>query len=141
MDLLQRLHQEHQALIETFQQIREAGWGTPQSKDILSRAERLFFAHLKLEEREFYPVLRKASESDPELHNTLLIYDQEMREIAHAILDFFGQCGQDTEPQELTASLERNDSHLRQRILREEHVLFPRFKQISAPKETPQVPG
>jgi iron-sulfur cluster repair protein YtfE (RIC family) len=131
---LLRIKQHHEELIEGFKKVGKTSLQSQEGKDLFVHVKTKFMTHLNFEDKMFYPVLNKAAEADKELQNTLKIFAKEMQEIAESIMVFFEQDDLNSGGSRFIRAFEKNFSLLRQRILREENILFPKYKKVQAKK-------
>ena len=129
-DLVSRLKKEHNILVEALDSMMKLGVTTKEGQEKLYSAKEALLAHLSLEDKELYPVLKKAAESDDSVKSTLDIFAKDMEEISKTALSFFGKYSQGGDSLEFAKELGRLLAALRNRIGREEDVLYAQYDKL-----------
>ncbi len=131
LNLIRDLNAEHAVLSEALARIEAEGALTDAAKRMLANARSALLAHLEREEREFYPVMRKAAETNESLRSTLASMGVEMQGISARTLDLIDHWiagkGSDTFATDVRAL---RDS-LGDRIRREEHSLYAKYIKLA----------
>ncbi len=131
MDYIKTWHKEHSHILEVLTQIPHL--------DIFSRAgqmkveelKRILEAHIKSEDQDFYPVLRKAAETDADLRRELFLFAADMDKIAEETREFFREYKKDPLGQDIPAEFGRISGLLKSRISREENILMKEFEKLT----------
>lgn len=143
--LIEELKADHISLKHTLRKAADHHRPASERIRILIRAKAALIAHLEKENRELYPTLRAAVESDPHLSGVVDVFARDMEQIAPQALDFFEKYG-DAEAVaasftsnvqnviEFGAELERLIILLGLRIGREENTLYPAFELVNPRK-------
>ena len=129
-DMVNRLKKEHNILVEVLDSMMKLGVTTKEGQEKLYSAKAALLAHLSLEDKELYPVLRRAAESDDSVKNTLDIFAKDMEEISKTALSFFAKYAQGGDSLEFAKELGRLLAALRNRIGREEDVLYAQYDKL-----------
>jgi len=143
--LIEELKADHISLKQTLK--KAADYHRPASERIriLVRAKAALMDHLEKENRELYPALRAAAETNVDLSQVVNVFAKDMEQLAPQALDFFDKYG-DLETVaasfltsvqnviEFGAELERLIILLGLRIGREEKTLYPAYEQVHALK-------
>ena len=129
-DLVSRLKKEHNILVEALDSMMKLGVTTKEGQEKLYSAKEVLLAHLSLEDKELYPVLRRAAESDGSVKSTLDIFAKDMEEISKTALSFFEKYAQGGDSLEFAKELGRLLGALRNRIGREEDVLYAQYDKL-----------
>ena len=129
-DLVNRLKKEHNILVEALDSMTKLGITTKDGQEKLYSAKEALLAHLSLEDKELYPVLRKAAESDDSVKSTLDIFAKDMEEISKTALSFFAKYAQGGDSLEFAKELGRLLGALKNRIGREEDVLYAQYDKL-----------
>ena len=129
-DLVDRLKKEHNILVEALDSMMKLGVTTKDGQEKLYEVKETLLAHLSLEDKELYPVLRKAAESDDSVKSTLDIFAKDMEEISKTALSFFAKYAQGGDSLEFAKELGRLLAALRNRIGREEDVLYKQYDKL-----------
>ena len=129
-DLVDRLKKEHKILVEALDSMTTLGVTSKDGQEKLYAAKEALLAHLSLEDRELYPVLRKAAESDDAVKRTLDVFAKDMEEISNTALSFFAKYAQGGDSLEFAKELGRLMGALKNRIGREEDVLYAQYDKL-----------
>ena len=89
--LIDELRGEHAKMAEALNRVKELGIGSEESTKLLVSTEASFLAHLKKEDEQLYPILKKAAMTDEELAKKLKSFAEDMDEISRAAMKFFGK--------------------------------------------------
>jgi len=128
--LIEKFKKEHSLIIENINRVKKHGINTVNGfKELLSSVKDDITAHMKEEDEEFYPKLRKAAKFSQRLKELLGEFDKDMNEITSYILEFFNDYTATT-GSELAMELEKFVTILERRILREETFLFAEFEKL-----------
>ena len=131
-ELTERLRQEHARILTVLVEARGLNVTTDEGFRKLREAMDTLVAHIKREDREFYPGLRNAAGDNVKLRNVLDLFEDDMRDVSvqiHSFMDkFTGGFGTEDCAKEFGELLEM----LINRITREENVLFPEIESILA---------
>lgn len=130
-DLIDKLKKEHNILVEALDSMTRLGVTSKEGQEKLYSAKEALLAHLNLEDKELYPVLRKAAESDDSVRSTLDIFAKDMEEISKTALSFFSKYSQGGDSLEFAKELGRLIGALKNRIGREEDILYAQFDKLA----------
>jgi len=83
LELVEELKKGHSLVIETLKQARKLGIDTKEGQNEILSAKDTILGHMKKENEEFYPVLRKAAESNGKLKELIAEFDNDINEISH----------------------------------------------------------
>ena len=130
IELVEELKKGHSLVIEALNQARKLGIDTKEGQNEILSAKDTILAHMKKEDEEFYPVLRKAAESNSKLNELIAEFDKDIKEISHYSIEFFDNKNA-VMGSNLAAETEKFIAILDRRILREETFLFEEFKKLT----------
>jgi len=102
-----------------------------ESQDILISAKANLLAHLKKEDRDLYPVLKKAAETNSSMKQTLEIFARDMEEISKFALQFFDKYSHGGSGIEFARDFGKLFATLTGRIRKEEDILYREYEKIS----------
>jgi iron-sulfur cluster repair protein YtfE (RIC family) len=128
-ELIEKFKKEHSLIIETLNRVKAHGINTEDGIEELLSAKDNITAHMKKEDEEFYPKLRKEAESNQRLKELLDAFDKDMDEITRYSIEFFDDYTTATRS-ELALELEKFIAILERRTLREETFLFAEFEKL-----------
>jgi hypothetical protein len=136
MSLTKKLKNEHVQIVDALRGIQSnIIKGSSNSEFNLGKsvvaAKAALFAHLKHEEVELYPVLRKAAETDEEIRTTLKVLASNMEGVAKAAVEFFDKHESGSDPKACLADLAKLMAALGTRVRREEESLYSIYDRVS----------
>ena len=127
--LINQLRNEHAVLVESLGSVQNVGVGSAESKQMLLKAKSALLAHLGKEDKELYPVLKKAGMTDQNIQRKLDSFGKDMNEITGFVLKFFENIENDKYSQlEFARDFGKMVSLLSGRISREENILYPLYE-------------
>ncbi|MCK5242090.1 hemerythrin domain-containing protein [bacterium] len=130
MAVIEDLRKEHQTLVTALGGVDAQMIGTEEGNKTLFGIKEALLAHLSHEDTDFYPVLKKAAETDKKLAKTLEEFADDMAHISKAVLDFFDQYTSASTGAEFSKDFAEIVSNLKERIAMEEDVLFTAFEGV-----------
>lgn len=129
-DLVKKLKSEHEALIKTLDTITVSGISSRDGQAKLYAARDALLAHLELENKDLYPVLRKAAETNENLKRTLDVFAKDMENISTTALDFFNHYTSGGESLEFARDAGKLIAALKNRIGKEEDILYKQYDKL-----------
>ncbi|HLZ34278.1 MAG TPA: hemerythrin domain-containing protein [Nitrospira sp.] len=143
--LILQLKADHVLLKHTLKSAADFTKPAPERIGFLVQAKRALLGHLEKENRELYPALRTAAQTDPDINDIVDVFGSDMEQVAPEALEFFNKYGN---PEAVAAGfladvqnviefgsdLERLIILLGLRIGREEATLYPAYEAIQARK-------
>ncbi|WII70691.1 hemerythrin domain-containing protein [Bdellovibrio sp. 22V] len=132
--LTNKLKNDHKVLVSALEEIKNIGIAHPDAPKKLIAAKAALLAHLKHEDVELYPVLKKAAASDGSMQSTLNVLAKDMETLAPAALAFFAKYEKGGDPTEFSRDFSKLFSALATRIRREEETLYAMFDKVADKK-------
>lgn len=129
-DLVKKLKSEHETLVKTLDSITVSGISSKDGQSKLYAAKSGLLAHLELENRSLYPVLRKAAEKNENLKRTLDVFAKDMENISKTALDFFSKYSTGGESLEFARDAGKLIAALKNRIGKEEDILYKQYDKL-----------
>ncbi len=123
--MFEDIKKEHTAIIDNLKNMKKLRIHTREGQLELLSAKKDILAHIKNEDENFYPVLKKTAESNIRLRETLNAFDKDMAVISKYTLDFFESIFTE-EGIDLELALEKFVEVHTTRIKREEAILYTR---------------
>ncbi len=124
------LKEEHSKVLDMLKELK--GLSPEETARRLKEIEKALLAHLEKEDRDFYPVLQRASERDQEIRDTLEVFARDMEKISKDIQLFFERYSRSEALDiEFMIDLGRVITTLEGRIKKEETILFPLYERIA----------
>ena len=127
--LVEELRNEHISIVETINNIEKLGIYTSEGVSELSYAKMDFLAHLKKEDEELYPKLRKIAKYNREFKIKLNHLTKNIEEVTQFVLQFFDEYSAGGADIRFKSDCERLYSILKARILNEE-LLFKEYEKL-----------
>ncbi|MCP4265520.1 MAG: hemerythrin domain-containing protein [Candidatus Brocadiaceae bacterium] len=128
--LVDDLKQQHKVIADTLSKVKSLGVTSDEGQKTLLAAKNGLLAHLNKEDKELYPVLNKAAESDSGLKNTLDFYAKDMDTISKAALEFFEKYSTGGSGLEFAKDFGTLFATLSLRINKEESILYKKYDEL-----------
>ncbi len=129
-NLIEELKQEHAVMFENLNKVRSLGIGSKEAQNMLFNVKRGFIAHLKKEDDQLYPALKKAAESDIDLKQTLDIFAKDMGEISKNVLGFFKKYSGGGSGLEFARDFGKLYATLFQRMSKERNIIYAKYDEL-----------
>ncbi len=129
--LIEELKKEHSEIVATLSEVKELGIRSKEGQAKLMSAKVSLLAHIKKEEDQFYPVLRKEAEINKQLESVLDLLAVGMMDVSRVALEFFDKYSRGVSGKEFPKELENLFVALGKRIRDEEDILFPEYEKIN----------
>lgn len=125
--LVSVLKEDHKKLLAALDKIKTAGITTPDGRRLLNDIKGALLGHLRKEEAELYPALRKAGAQYPEAQQLADRFEAEMKGIGRDAVAFFEKYNAESTGMDFARDLGRLLGALGTRIRREEAELYPAY--------------
>jgi hypothetical protein len=129
--LVNELKTEHKALFRLLDQVAELGIDSTAGRECLMAARGLFLSHLRKEDEQLHAVMADEAKRDPELRETMSLMNFNLRDVTQWVEDFFAKYSNDVKADTFPGDFELISVLLRNRMRREDKVLFREFDKIS----------
>ena len=129
-DHIQAWHAEHAAVLATLAEIPRIGITTQAGQAKLRELEVSLKAHIKSENENLYPVLKKAAQNNPVLRQKMDLFARDMEEITVLALDFFDKFKKDPYAPSTPYSFALMTSLFKNRISSEESILIKEYEKL-----------
>ncbi|MBJ6727845.1 hemerythrin domain-containing protein [Geomesophilobacter sediminis] len=96
--LIEELKQEHAFITSLLDRARDSSISSAEAHRLLMSAQDALLAHLKKEDLQLYPVLKKAALENHAIKGTVDFYMQDMEEISNDAASFFETYSRDDSP-------------------------------------------
>lgn len=127
--LVEELRNEYISIVETINNIEKLGIYTREGVRELLYAKIDFLAHLKKEDEEFYPKLKKIAKYNREFKKKLDYLSKNIEEVTQFVLQFFDRYSAGGADIRFKSDCERIYSILKARTLNEE-LLFNEYEKL-----------
>ncbi len=129
--LVEELKREHSEIVVTLNEVKELGILSIEGQAKLLSAKERFLTHLKKEEDQFYPVLRKEAEINKQLESILDLLAVDMMDVSRVALEFFDKYSSGVSEKEFSKELVNLFVALGKRIRNEEDILYKEYDKIN----------
>ncbi|OGX13247.1 MAG: hypothetical protein A2351_06090 [Omnitrophica bacterium RIFOXYB12_FULL_50_7] len=130
-DYIKTWRKEHGQILEILLQVLQLEIFSRAGQMKLQELKRSLEAHLKSEDLGFYPVLKKAAETDTDLRRKLFLFAADMDKIAAEIRAFFKKVENDPMGKDIPVEFRKISDMIKSRIFREENVLMREFEKLT----------
>jgi hypothetical protein len=131
LDYLKMWRKEHAQILEALLNVIHLDIFSRAGQMKLQELKRVLEAHLKSEDRCFYPALKKAAETDADLRRELFLLAADMEKITAAVEAFFRKEELDPLGKDIPAEFGRISGLIKSRISREENILMREFEKLA----------
>ncbi len=128
--LIEELKKEHSEIVAALNEIKELGILSGEGQAKLLSLKVSLLSHLKKEDEQFYPLLRKEAKNNKNLQYTLDLFPAYMEEMSRAVNEFFNKYPEGILDEELSHEFESLFIALDARIRKERDLLFTEFEKI-----------
>ncbi|MCP4344460.1 MAG: hemerythrin domain-containing protein [Desulfobacterales bacterium] len=128
--LVDELKKEHSVIAEILNKVKSLGIVSKEGQDIFLSAKNRLLEHIRKEDKQLYPVLKKAAESDTDLKQTLDIFAKDMGGISEASSEFFEKYSEGGSGIEFARDFGRLFVALAHRISREENIIYAKYEEL-----------
>ena len=129
--LVEELKHEHETLVGLLEGLKDAEVESEETQQVIASIKTALLAHLKKEDDEFYPTLRKAAKKNKELTNILSIFAQDMDKTEQVALQFLDKYSRGGDQLDFYRDLDEFTVAIMRRINREENVLYIKYGQVA----------
>ena len=129
--LIEEFKREHSEIVAILNEVKELGIHSKEGQAKLMSAKESLLAHIKKEEEQFYPVLRKEAEINKQLESILDLLAVSMMDASRVALEFFDKYSRGVSGKEFSKEFENLIIALDKRIRNEEDILFPVYEKIN----------
>lgn len=131
--LVTELRSDHERLLQVLNDAKTKG-PTKEGLKLLVASKAALLAHLKKEDTFLYPELYKQAEKNPTLRATIETFASDMDKISKAAIQFFNKWENGGDGLEFAKDIGNLVSSIKNRIHREESLLYPEFDKIADKK-------
>jgi len=130
-NLVDALVRDHLAICDMLDSVSKSGVGSKEGQTKLFAVKQSLLDHLKKEDMDLYPVLRKAAETDNQLKQTLDTFAQDMGQVSAFALDFLNKYSQGDSGLSFAKDFGRFFTTLKTRIRKEETILYKEYDRVA----------
>ncbi len=129
--LIDEFKKDHLEIIDTLKEIKELGVLSEEGQAKLISAKESLLEHLKKEDEQLYPVLKKEAEHNEKLKELLDVFAKDMENVSRVVMDFFDKYSEDVIDSAVTYEFEHLFAAFRNRIRHEEDLLYEEHEKIN----------
>ncbi len=130
--LIEELKKDHSEIVDTLNEVKELGILSKEGQSKLMSAKECLLTHIKKEDEQLYPVLRKEAGNNKQLESALDLCAIDMENVSRIALEFFDKCSRrafsDTE---LQREFENLFIALDKRIRNEYDILYDEYEMMN----------
>jgi len=130
--LIEELKKDHSEIVDALNEVKELGILSKEGQSKLMSAKECLLTHIKKEDEQLYPVLRKEAENNKQLESALDLCALDMETVSRIVLEFFDKYSRrafsDTE---LQREFENLFTALDKRIRNEEDILYGEYEMMN----------
>ena len=128
--LVAELKLEHKAIFQLLEEIFELGVESRAGQDKLMAAKDLFMAHLHKEDKHLHAVLSEEEKRNEEIRETMYLMNFNLKDVTKYVEIFFNKYIDGADMDEFECDFDMINVLLRNRMRREEKVLFREFEKL-----------
>ena len=129
--LIEELNKDHLKIVATLKEVKNLGILTKEGQAKLLSAKASFLAHLKKEDEQLYPALRKEAEHNNHVKNALTLCTIDMENVSKIVLEFFDKYSKGNIDTEFEGEFENLFEALDKRIKNEEEILYEEYEWMN----------
>jgi len=130
-ELIDQLIKEHSEIFAELNEADNLGIITNEGQNKLFSTKADLLVHLKNEDEQLYPILRKEAENNKHLESILNSFSSEMENISESAMKFFEKYTDQVLDSKYVESFETIFATLSTRMQKEESVLFAEYEKIN----------
>jgi hypothetical protein len=130
--LIDELKKDHSEIVDTLNEVKKLGILSKEGQSKLMSVKECLLTHIKKEDEQLYPVLKKEAENNKQLESALDLCAIDMENVSRIVLEFFDKYSRrafsDTE---LQREFENLFTALDKRIKDEEDILYGEYEMMN----------
>ncbi len=126
--LIKELKKDHSEIVTALNEVKKLGILSEEGQNILVSIKALLITHLKKEDKQLYPFLKKEAENNKLLKDALDLCAIEMENISRNIQEFFDKYSRGVLGKEPQREFENHFSGIGKRIKNEEDILYGEYE-------------
>ncbi len=130
--LIEELKKDHSEIFDTLNEVKELGILSKEGQSKLMSAKECLLTHIKNEDEQLYPVLKKEAENNKQLESALDLCAIDMENVSRIVLEFFDKYSRRAfSDMELQREFENLFTALDERIRNEEDILYGEYEMMN----------
>lgn len=130
LQLIRELNSDHLQLVSCLDSMKGKKLQDKDTIELIKKFKNLVLAHLEKEEKEFYPIMLKAAETNDILKDLLRVMGLEMEEISKKAMMLIALWEQGKGAERFASDFSSLYTILKDRIKREETRLYSKFLKL-----------
>jgi Hemerythrin HHE cation binding domain len=126
-NLIEELKNEHKIILKILDEVKIFGISSSSGQQKLLSAKDLLIAHMKKEDEQYYPALKRAAANNKDLKIMLDYFVKDMEDVSNKAMCLFDKCSQGGDEADFAGDVTLLYMTLKDRIRTEEHTLFEKF--------------
>lgn len=126
--LIEEFKKEHSEIMATLKDVKKLGIHSEEGRSKLMSAKKYLLEHLRKENEQLYPVLRKAAKHNKNLRNELDIFAIDPEYVSRVVLEFFDKYSGGAIDKDFQINFESLYASLNARIRNEEEALYREYE-------------
>ncbi len=126
--LIEELKKDHSEIVAILNEVKELGILSKEGQAKLLSVKESLLAHLRKEDEQLYPVLKKGAEHNKDLKNTLDLFAIDMENVSRVVQEFFDKYSRGVSGKELQKEFENLCEALDKRVRNEEDILYDEYE-------------
>jgi hypothetical protein len=127
--LIEELKNEHKIILRILDEMKTFGISSPTGQEKLLSAKGLLIAHMKKEDEQYYPALKRAAENSKDLKIMMDYFIKDMEDVSKKAICLFDKYLQGGDEADFAGDVTLLYMTLKDRIRIEEKTLFEKFGQ------------
>ena len=129
--LIEELKREHAEIIAMLNEVKELSILSKEGQARLMSAKAHLLAHLKKEDEQLYPVLRKEAERNKSLKKEVDMFTMDPEYVSRVVSEFFDKYSGGEIDEDFSINFESLFAALTARIRNEEEALYEEYEAIN----------
>ena len=129
--LIEEFKKEHSEIIAALNEVEELGILSKEGQAKLMSIKAGLLAHLKKEDEQLYPVLKKEAKNNKQLESTLDLFAIDMEDVSRIVLEFFDKYSEGDLDMEFQRKFDSLFVALGARIRNEEKILYAEYEKMN----------
>ncbi len=129
--LIEEFKKEHSEIIAALNEVEELGILSKEGQAKLMSIKAGLLEHLKKEEEQLYPVLKKEAKNNKQLESTLDLFAIDMEDVSRIVLEFFDKYSEGDLDMEFQRKFDSLFVALGARIRNEEKILYAEYEKMN----------
>jgi hypothetical protein len=128
--LIEEFKKEHSEIIAILKEVKKLGIHSEEGRSRLMSAKEYLLEHLRKENEQLYPVLRKKAEHNGILKDELDMFAMDPEYVSRVVLEFFDKYFGGVTDEDFQINFESLIAALNARIRNEEESLYQEYEEI-----------